>query len=131
MTAHIRSTEWLSLLLLVSALPACGTQPLLEPIKHNQSELEKPDGLALEYAQADLIHRELGDGGMVHCLRFEALRCRPAQQTETYNCSYREWAERRPWPTKTATIKRGGERYPWSWVAGDPPTCSITVFEKS
>ena len=128
MTACTRSTGWLSFVLLVTALPGCATEPLLESSNHNQSELEKPDGLALEWAQADLIHRELGNGGMVHCHRFEALRCRRAQEPEVYHCSYREWAETRRWPTKTATIKRGGERYPWSWVAGDTPTCTITMF---
>jgi hypothetical protein len=34
----------------------------------------------------------------------------------TYQCSYREWAARRPWPLKKAMIRLESDT--WRWVEG-------------
>jgi hypothetical protein len=63
-----------------------------------------------------------------HCTRTERESClaMPADPN-TYQCSYREWAARRPWPLKRAMIRLEGDE--WRWVEGDTPSCSITVVE--
>ncbi len=87
----------------------------------------RPTYMDLEWAQADGMAQLVGGDPIVHCRRFEAMRCERTSEPETFRCSYREWAEHRPWPRKLATIRHVGQN--WTWVEGDRPTCSITVME--
>ena len=63
-----------------------------------------------------------------HCVRTERESCQAIpSDPNTFQCSYREWAPRRPWPLKRAMVRLEGDT--WRWVEGDTPSCSMTVLE--
>ena len=89
-----------------------------------------PTRLDVDFARTARIHECIGDDGMVHCRRFENLRCAFVNNDRTLaRCSYREWSETRPWPRKQVTLRRDGED--WRWVAGDEPRCSIMLITEN
>jgi hypothetical protein len=90
---------------------------------------EAPDNSALGLARMDWLQAGAGSGGMAHfCREFEDVRCSKLAEEGTWRCRYREWAEHRPWPQKTAVIRRDGD-YSWRWISGDAPEgCNITIL---
>jgi hypothetical protein len=88
-----------------------------------------PTKLDLEFAQARQIHRVTGVGsnGMVHCNRFRSYRTHPTPDPSTFQVTYREYRKAGPWAKMKAVLRREGDE--WLWVDGDPPKCSIMIFE--
>ena len=86
-----------------------------------------PTKADVDWARVRRIHECFGDEGMVHCNRFERLKCAFVdREQQLARCEYREWSDRRQWPRKTIVLKRAGEN--WEWVSGDSPRCSIMVI---
>jgi len=86
-----------------------------------------PTPFDVDLARTARIHECFGDDGMVHCRRFENLRCAFVNNDlSVVRCSYREWSEARPWPRKQVTLRRDGQG--WRWITGDEPRCSIMLI---
>jgi hypothetical protein len=86
-----------------------------------------PTASDFDMARTAWAHGDADDGGIAHRRRFEALRCAPSGDAETYSCTYREWAESRPWPTKRAVLQRQGDA--WRFITGDAPLCTTVYLE--
>ena len=85
-----------------------------------------PGSSELDQARYERLHRDVG--GMAHCTRTEAVRCRPIGE-DRYLCRYKEMSgtANRPWVAKRTVIAPKGED--WVWVSGDTAKCSVTFFE--
>jgi hypothetical protein len=88
---------------------------------------EPPGSFELDQARYERLRRDV-DGGMAHCNRTKAVRCKP-KSGGRYLCLYKELSGRGDpgWVTKRTVIAPQGDD--WIWVSGDAAKCSVTFYE--